>query len=213
MAIQGKGILDGPRGSLADITGYKSNGKSIIKTKNKRSAKTQTPALIKSQENFKFCMRVYQRLRTSNWAPYLNYSLPGKSLMNHILSLTNILNQDENLLLPDANLFGKKDYNSKFELFQNVTTAPYSIKITTLNAPQTPEALPDDRYFQLTWNGPIDTLSVINSLELYRGTLEEFNYSQTFFTMAPGTYWVFNAFFSNDFSKIFQQAFIKTIIP
>ncbi len=213
MARQGKGILDGPRGSLANVTGYKSNGQSILKTKNKKSVKTQTPALIKSQENFKLCMELYKALKASVWGPYLNYSLPGKSLMNHIISLNDILNKDENLVLHDANLFGKKDFRSKFELINNTTVEPYSIQLRTFNTPLTPDADRRDRFFRVSFTTIAPGFNISNTLNAFRGTGPSYTFSSTFWSMTPGRYWTFVAFFSNDLTKIFQQAFIKTIIP
>lgn len=52
MARQGKSILDGFSGSVLNVTGYKSKGKSIMKSKSENVAKTQTQELILSKTKF-----------------------------------------------------------------------------------------------------------------------------------------------------------------
>jgi hypothetical protein len=207
MARQGKGILDVPRGSLANVTGYKSLGADILKTKNTNTPKTQTPALIQSKKDWAFSMRLYNLIKNSQWWPYLNKDIVGKSFMNHIMSFNKLINSKVDISDYNVNILGKQGFSQKYEVIFRPTGFPYRIRINAFNTPTSPGALANDRVFLILYESYNDFLGIYTTSTQTRGTFNPYAIQRNIPPDPNIRIFYFLAFFRNDFSAYSNQLY------
>lgn len=213
MAIQGKGILDGFTGSLANVTGYKVNGKSVIKSKNGKRSKQPSIAQIKAQDNFKLMNRIWDSLITQGWEGLINRKHNNKSIREIFFSnMRNILGTGIEEL-PFVDLFGATDMNQPYQFNLNQSLNNFTGGTRMIFSPPVEGRLSNDIVLIIYYRPNFDNLFVT----LYpsvRWSDGPGNLNNFFSTILPGEVGFYmHTVFRNDFSRVWNTSILKISRP
>jgi hypothetical protein len=115
MAFQGKSILDGFSGSVGDFTGYKLNGKSIIKRKNSSTTKNITDLQSQTRMYFKWINIILEELRNKGWGELLNVACNEETIRTQFIKSIPILFGKGLYQTTQLNLFCNTDSDVRYD--------------------------------------------------------------------------------------------------
>lgn len=191
MAFQGKGILDGFSGSVGNLTGYKRNGKSIIKTKNSKRKINPINNLPVNKIGYITSKRIIQRMKQFGWEPFLNYKVNGISMEKSFMNNWKMFEPDQLFYSNNFNLFQSNQFQPEYLNISSYNPPSYNISLASWMYDLLPPMKASDYFCFIEWS----TFDPIIKVAAYGETLRNWE-----------------SFFQNDAPKFGETGDLKGVI-